>query len=196
MDVKTCLDGSSVGRSGPNCEFAPCPAAKLSPTPADETTNWKTYTNKKYGFELRYPAEWNITENSDRDPNIIEIYPSNEKISNAESSESPFTEIRIVIKDNPRALSYKDFALEEEKAMYASGDFISTLKFGGSISVGGVQTEIVTGHLPTWSTKGVYLPYKDKMYTILASNSEGRSDVQKMIEEKFDEIISTFKFTQ
>lgn len=25
MDAKLCPDGSSVGRSGPNCEFAPCP---------------------------------------------------------------------------------------------------------------------------------------------------------------------------
>jgi len=28
MEAKICPDGSSVGRSGPNCEFAPCPAAK------------------------------------------------------------------------------------------------------------------------------------------------------------------------
>ncbi len=25
LDAKICPDGSSVGRSGPNCEFAPCP---------------------------------------------------------------------------------------------------------------------------------------------------------------------------
>jgi hypothetical protein len=25
MDAKICADGSAVGRSGPNCEFAPCP---------------------------------------------------------------------------------------------------------------------------------------------------------------------------
>lgn len=25
MDAKICPDGSAVGRSGPNCEFAPCP---------------------------------------------------------------------------------------------------------------------------------------------------------------------------
>ncbi len=25
MDVKLCPDGSAVGRSGPNCEFDPCP---------------------------------------------------------------------------------------------------------------------------------------------------------------------------
>ncbi|MFA5936060.1 MAG: hypothetical protein WC787_04380 [Patescibacteria group bacterium] len=25
MEAKICPDGSSVGRQGPNCEFAPCP---------------------------------------------------------------------------------------------------------------------------------------------------------------------------
>lgn len=25
LEAKICPDGSSVGRSGPNCEFAPCP---------------------------------------------------------------------------------------------------------------------------------------------------------------------------
>jgi hypothetical protein len=27
-EAKICPDGSAVGRSGPNCEFAPCPEAK------------------------------------------------------------------------------------------------------------------------------------------------------------------------
>jgi hypothetical protein len=28
MDAKVCPDGSAVGRTGPNCEFAPCPGEK------------------------------------------------------------------------------------------------------------------------------------------------------------------------
>jgi len=28
MEAKICPDGSSVGRSGPKCEFTPCPTAK------------------------------------------------------------------------------------------------------------------------------------------------------------------------
>ncbi len=28
MEAKICPDGSAVGRTGPNCEFAPCPAIK------------------------------------------------------------------------------------------------------------------------------------------------------------------------
>lgn len=28
MDAKICPDGSAVGRTGPNCEFSPCPIAE------------------------------------------------------------------------------------------------------------------------------------------------------------------------
>lgn len=31
MEAKICPDGSSVGRSGPNCEFAPCPSPEVIP---------------------------------------------------------------------------------------------------------------------------------------------------------------------
>lgn len=32
LEAKLCPDGSTVGRSGPNCEFAPCPTAASFPT--------------------------------------------------------------------------------------------------------------------------------------------------------------------
>lgn len=31
-----------------------------SPTPIRETTNWKTYTNTKYGFGVNIPKEWTV----------------------------------------------------------------------------------------------------------------------------------------
>ena len=34
-EAKLCPDGSSVGRTGPNCEFSPCPVAKLELSQTD-----------------------------------------------------------------------------------------------------------------------------------------------------------------
>lgn len=38
QEAKVCPDGSSVGRTGPNCEFAPCPAPAPAATKATITT--------------------------------------------------------------------------------------------------------------------------------------------------------------
>jgi len=37
MEAKLCPDGSAVGRTGPNCEFAPCPQANATIAPANYT---------------------------------------------------------------------------------------------------------------------------------------------------------------
>ncbi|TNE27547.1 MAG: hypothetical protein EP349_09065 [Alphaproteobacteria bacterium] len=36
MDAKLCPDGSSVGRTGPNCEFAPCPGEEADEDSVDD----------------------------------------------------------------------------------------------------------------------------------------------------------------
>jgi hypothetical protein len=46
LEAKICPDGSSVGRTGINCEFADCP------------NNWKTYINNEYGFSISFPDSW------------------------------------------------------------------------------------------------------------------------------------------
>src|SRR3990172_11502159 len=61
LEVKICPDGSSVGRTGPNCEFAPCPTSSAPSPTSDSTTNWKTYTNNN-GFSIKYPASWIIMD--------------------------------------------------------------------------------------------------------------------------------------
>ncbi len=57
-EAKICPNGSSVGRTGPKCEFSACPKAP-TPTP-DPTANWITYTHPSLPFSLKYPAD-NLT---------------------------------------------------------------------------------------------------------------------------------------
>ena len=56
QDTKLCPDGSYVGRTGPNCEFALCPGMSDKQQVTSDTANWKTYRNEKYGFSVQYPV--------------------------------------------------------------------------------------------------------------------------------------------
>ena len=74
QEAKLCPGGSYVGRAGPNCEFALCPPVALcegggclqmgeeanGKSTAIDTSDWKTYRNEEYGFEVKYPVDWVI----------------------------------------------------------------------------------------------------------------------------------------
>jgi hypothetical protein len=110
-EAKLCPDGSSVGRTGPNCEFAACPPVASFTAVAIETSDWKTYTNQQYGFSFKYPLGWQVSTNGLQ--NTL-----------GSTSSSPFIELRapstattsylliVSILDNPEQLLSKDFVQE------------------------------------------------------------------------------------
>jgi len=73
-DAKICPDGTSVGRTGPACEFAPCPSEALcegGPCPSPQTQlfsskpGWQIFTNAQYGFQISYPATYQALTDPD-----------------------------------------------------------------------------------------------------------------------------------
>lgn len=51
MEAKMCPDGSYVGRTGPKCEFTPCPIVSTS------TTSTSGVSGNISGA-VQYPADW------------------------------------------------------------------------------------------------------------------------------------------
>jgi len=76
IEAKLCPDGTSVGRSGPNCEFVPCPSPKpiqsVTPVSASPTATFSaplspltsTYKNDIYHFSIQLPNDWMIATNT------------------------------------------------------------------------------------------------------------------------------------
>ncbi|HPN96255.1 MAG TPA: hypothetical protein PLK35_00665 [Candidatus Moranbacteria bacterium] len=83
MEARVCPDGSSVGRTGPNCEFEPCPTGNLVGNDKDEhgcigsagyiwceekqkclriwnesCSDLLEYKNFKHGYYVKYPRSW------------------------------------------------------------------------------------------------------------------------------------------
>lgn len=80
QEAKICPDGSGVGREGPNCEFAACPATPASSSA--DTSNWKTYSGDKFTF--KYPQKFYTKET---DKNFIVLLSSpNEYAQNSDMS--------------------------------------------------------------------------------------------------------------
>ena len=51
MEVNHCSDGSTVGRIGPDCEFASCPE------PVDNNPGWKTFSDAGQRIDFQYPDQ-------------------------------------------------------------------------------------------------------------------------------------------
>lgn len=60
LEAKICPDGSAVGRTGPNCEFAPCPIGGGPLQTIDAEEEWQTYSSNSKAYQFSYPASWNF----------------------------------------------------------------------------------------------------------------------------------------
>ncbi|MBU2036647.1 hypothetical protein KJ866_00340 [Patescibacteria group bacterium] len=96
-EAKQCEDGSYVGRTGPNCEFAACPSVSASPSVvADETAGWQMYKNEQYGFELRYPKDWEISKTGNNEDAGTYNYKFFIKFSKLLNNEEGFKESFLI----------------------------------------------------------------------------------------------------
>jgi hypothetical protein len=71
MEARLCSDGSAVGRSGPNCEFDPCPPIPVVPsTMPMDTQDWNTHTIETEptlslaNYMVKVPQSWTRIEHS------------------------------------------------------------------------------------------------------------------------------------
>lgn len=113
QEAKVCPDGSSVGRTGPNCEFAECPAAP------DQTAGWKTYTNNKFKFKINYLN--NLVAIESLDCNIPAEEDCQVSFSTSGSGDGK-TQFSIMILGRPPTFSLEESA--KSVLDYSGKDFV------------------------------------------------------------------------
>ena len=156
------------------------------PTITNETSNWKTYKNDQYGFELKYPSTWIIDVSGVSMGRIYFVSPERE-ISNRNVSE---TSVDLYIQyysklDDFGAANldelFKKFVVEsKDKTAKLQVSYPDMLEVSGEKAVG-VGTMAYVGNY------SIYTLHNDHAYAIIFGGPK--------LTEIGKQILSTFKFT-
>lgn len=173
QEAKICPDGSSVGRAGPKCEFAKCPTP---PTPIS-TADWKKYVGD--GFSFSYPKDFEIQKQINNSVILSSIYTGLQLDSQA----VPYSNLKI----GDKYIAY----LEAEKGFENFEFTIKTSEKSQTINLDG--KDALTYWVSCGSDCGLYVLEfnSNNKYYRLAYHVNGAG-----ADKDFDQILSTFKFTQ
>jgi hypothetical protein len=190
MEAKTCPDGSSVGRTGPKCEFAPCPIAKSTPTITSiNTFSWKTYINSDLGFSFKYPSESKLQVNChDCETADIDISFPNDKYTIIQmSSSSNYDKDKPTVRDIVDSLIYV--------RNHSTDPYVQQIR--SPITLDGVIGEKLFSEEKigdfTRNDIEIYVIKDKKLYSI---DFRFEPKNKQRMSTLADQILSSFKFTQ
>ncbi len=175
QEAKICPDGSSVGRTGSNCAFAPCPTIQAT----GQILGWNTYKN--FGIEFQYPGSWG-------NPQEI-INTVNQQVNfNINSSASPFS-VSIQPFSNPQTGQAE--TIDQMMKRYLANDkYIASIN---DISENGIRgKEIITN-----SAVDGKLYFFEAIFPISSQSYVNFSgDITSISQDNFNKIVSTFKLDE
>ena len=167
-------------------------SCKLASDATTDISTWKTYRNEKYGFEVKYPGDWVIKKTIDNSAVYILIFGS------PNFSYSSSTKLESVITQG-REMGVRIFKYRSHKSPQELNDAI--IHDGNLIGIKNTNFKIVG------SDRMIYDFVYEETYGhslhiladsieieigILAGSSESASETRKI----FDQILSTFKFSE
>jgi hypothetical protein len=183
LEAKICPDGSSVGRTGPKCEFSPCPKTKITTLTTSPTADWKTEIVAGMPFSFKYPSNWSIKQNSNN--NALYWFD--------------LTDPTEKVKENIRVILYSN-SIEEQQKHLSGGDaslsYQSTI-IGNSLFEGRKIVRVETKH---YEYNGPTNPPTliSQSYQIWIASGNNTLSLSGDISYKslLEQMLSTFKFTQ
>lgn len=146
-------------------------ATSIATSTADIST-WKTYRNERYGFEFKYPSDWELVV---AQPSELTI--THEIHGQKDNKVLAWGQIYIVINNEPLP------AFEKEK-----GDQM--------IEIDGVEG-IRKNYIIEGIGESVDIKNRDRLYYISLNYRKGLNNIgETYYRQTFDQILSTFKFTK
>jgi len=189
QEAKLCPDGTAIGRTGPNCEFAACPEIKKDEIASSTTSGvkglspelaegWKTHQNKEYGFSVNYPPTLKIIENPQTPESYLYSVSFENPLADKTTTGQKIVFNVSVFKDNNQLQNaFKSLTLDDV----------------GKIMVDGYEAQKL------FSPKGRAMSFTEAtIYTIAAKNISlifYGADFSEISETDMAKILSSFKFT-
>ena len=134
-----------------------------------DTTDWQTYQNKAFGFELRYPKGWELKEEAARV--YLFAFPCQTNCS-VESSD-----ISLAMIDNKELLSAKDWL--KQNASSTDQETNETFSNNGASGIKRIYKDINNSPVAVI----VVWPHQDKMYYLVAIGQENIKVAGQMLLE-------------
>ncbi len=163
------------------------PSSNPESTNSADISNWKTYTNTKYGFSFQYPASFKLSDSQNEDIQMNVVNSTTERCLNGETIDlfsvnyGQYQPISISKYKSSNTFSpntqFKETSFGNDKAVQSY--------FAGSNQTGGPQVALFFVH----NGQGYQIVYR-----FCANPGTILNDSQ--ISNLNPNILSTFKFTQ
>jgi len=159
---------------------APTVQQPAQSAPVDETASWQTYKNDKFGYEVKYPQNWNY-----KVENNLACFRENGKKYNIEESDQCGISISETTNLDTKRLSAQDWAKQKKEK---GGATITEMKIAG---FNAIQSQDYLG-LETIVSK----PVSNGLEIDIATPNFGDEALNKQVKIVYEKMLSTLKFTK
>jgi len=143
------------------------------------TADWKTYTDKTFGYSVKYPANWLVNSTN---PRQIEFRENGKTYS---IEESDIYAIVIAIDDKVQAKTALELANERK----------ANMTVGAPVVTETIVDNVKAAQIQDYLQKSMIIVNSNKRYDIVTPNF-GVEEINKGVQKVYDQMISTFRFTK